>query len=478
MVRRHSQGPKSHLISWLVSILAAIGSAGSLAVCSRLNPLRALAVGPNLVTHQLCSAVFVAGLDPDSYYREAIAPSLGIFKSVVSYHIDRDKREVTAKFAGAFRSRAVYRGAEGCLVIQGPVPEPSGVPPSTPAILPAIAGPEIVTPNDPALLVALDRAFSEPGVGGPRRTKAVVILHDGRIVAERYASGYEVDTPILGWSMTKSVTNALLGVLVRERKISITGPAPVPAWSDPKDPHHAISIDSMLRMTSGLEFGQSLTQNWATAFDPTAQMVFATPDMAAVAERARMTSEPGATWRYSNGNTMILSRIIRDNVGGTAASVISFARRELFDPLGMTHSTLEFDAVGTPLGATHMWASARDWARFGMLYLDGGVVGGKRILPVGWVDYSAQLTPGSKAFGYGAGFWTNRGERAAVRPPHRRPDMPADSFMAYGSLGQYIVVVPSARLVIVRLGISRMPGEDIEGINRLTADSIAVFNGK
>ena len=278
--------------------------------------------------------------------------------------------------------------------------------------------------------------------------------------------------------MTKSVTNALLGVLVREGKISVTGPAPVVAWSGPKDPHHAISIDNMLRMTSGLEFGQSLTQNWATAFDPTAQMVFAKPDMAVVAERAPMTSAPGATWRYSNGNTMILARIIRDNVGGNAASVLTFAHRELFDPLGMTHSTIEFDTVGTPLGATHMWASARDWARFGLLYLNDGVVGGTQILPPGWVDYSAQLTPGSEAFGYGAGFWTSRGDQAAVQPPHRRPDMPADSFMAYGSLGQYIVIVPSARLVIVRMGVSRMPGEDIEGINRLTADSVAALSGR
>lgn len=451
----------------------------SLAVFGRLNPGRALTVGPNLVSHQLCSAVFVAGFEPNSYFREALAPSLGVFKSMVRYHIDRDKREVTATLAGSFKSRAVYRGAEGCLVVQGPVPEPAAeAPPPVPTVMPSMAGPDIVAPTDPAVLVALDRAFSEPGVGGPRRTKAVVIVHEGRVAAERYAPGYGVDTPILGWSMTKSVTNALLSVLVREGKISVTGPAPVAAWSDPKDPRHAISIDSMLRMTSGLEFGQSLTQNWATAFDPTAQMVFATPDMAAVAERAPITSAPGATWRYSNGNTMILSRIIRDHVGGDAASVLTFTHRELFDPLGMTHSTLEFDAVGTPLGATHMWASARDWARFGLLYLDDGVAGDERILPEGWVDYSAQLTAGSQAFGYGAGFWSNRGNHAAIRPPHRRPDMPADSFMAYGSLGQYIVIVPSARLVIVRMGISRMPGEDIEGIDRLTADSVAAFSAR
>jgi hypothetical protein len=211
-----------------------------------------------------------------------------------------------------------------------------------------------------------------------------------------------------------------------------------------------------------------------TAFDPTTQMVFATPDMAAVAERATVSSAPSAVWRYSNGNTLILSQIIRDQAGGDAAGVLSFAHRELFDPLGMTHPTLEFDAVGTPIGASHMWAPARDWARLGLLYADDGVVGGRRILPVGWVDYSARLTPGSGAYGYGAGFWTNRGDQAAARL--HRPHMPHNSFMARGSLGQYVVIVPSARLVIVRMGVARSPHEDIEGVDNLTGDALAAFN--
>jgi CubicO group peptidase (beta-lactamase class C family) len=455
-------------------IVLATGFAGSaLAGCGSLRPDRALAVAPHLVSHQLCSAVFVAGLEPDSYYREFIAPNLSILEPLVHYDLDRQRQEVTATFAGGFRSRAVYRGAEGCLVVQGPVNEPAVAPLQTPSLLPPVAGADVVTPDDPALIAAIEHEFADPGPEGPRLTKAVVIAHNGRIIAERYAPGYGVETPILGWSMTKSVTNALVGILVRDGKVSVTGPAPVAAWAAPTDPHHGISIDNLLRMTSGLEFGQSLTQNWKTAFDPTAQMVFATPDMAAVAERASVGSAPGAIWRYSNGNTMLLSRIVRNAVGGDAASVLRFVHTELFDKLGMTRSTLEFDAVGTPLGATHMWAPARDWARFGMLYLNDGVVGGVRILPAGWVDYSARLTDGSEAIGYGAGFWTNRGNQAAARL--HRPHMPPDSFMAQGSLGQYVVVIPSAQLVIVRLGISRTPGEDIAGVDRLTAEAMAAL---
>lgn len=432
---------------------------------------RGLAVAPNLVSHQLCSAVFVAGLDPDAYYREALKPDLAMFAPLVRHHVDRVHGEVTASLAGGFGSRAVYRGNEGCLVVQGPVRAPANAPPRGPSFMPPMAGPEVVTPTDPALIAALDHAFADPK--GDRQTKAVVIVHDGRIVAERYAPGYGVETPIHGWSMTKSVTNALIGILVREGRISVEGPAPIPAWSAPADPRHAISIDSLMRMTSGLDFGQSLTQTWTTAFDPTTQMVFATPDMAALPEKAKVGAAPGAVWRYSNGNTLLLSRIVCDSVGGDSASVMRFAHTELFDPLGMSHPVLEFDAVGTPIGASHMWAPARDWARLGLLYLDDGVVGGRRILPAGWADYSARLTPGSEAFGYGAGFWTNRGAQAAARL--HRPHMPADSFFARGSLGQYVIVVPSAHLVIVRMGIARSPFEDIDGVDRLTGEAIAAL---
>jgi CubicO group peptidase (beta-lactamase class C family) len=445
-------------------------AAATLAGCGSLRPDRALAVAPNLVSHQLCSAVFVAGLDPDDYYRQFIAPDLSILKAMVRYEVDRQRREVTATFAGGFRSRAVYRGAEGCLVVQGPVAAAALAHPPSPTLLPPLAGPSVVTPTDPALIAALDHEFADPGPEGPRITQAVVIVHNGRIVAERYAADYGVETPLLGWSMTKSVTNALIGILVREGRVSVTGPAPIAAWAAPTDAHHGISIDNFLRMTSGLKFGQSLTQNWMTAFDPTAQMLFASPDMAAVVEKAPVGSSPEKVWRYSNGNTMLLSRIVRNAVGGDAASVLRFAHAELFDKLGMTRPTLEFDATGTPLGASHMWAPARDWARLGMLYLNDGVVGGERILPTDWVDYSARLTPGSEAFGYGAGFWTNRGDQTAA--PTHRPHMPRNSFMARGSLGQYVIIIPSAQLVLVRMGISRTAGEDIAGMDRLTAETM------
>ena len=451
-----------------------------LAGCGSID--RASNVASGFVSHQLCSATFVSGLEPEQYYREAIAPTLQPVNFLASHAVDAEQREVSASFAGLASARAVYRGELGCLVERGDPPAPvlsSQVPPSQAApqtpLLPEIAGPEVVVAGQPALRDALDRAFAENPQPPYRQTKAVVIVHDGHVIAERYAPGYGIDTKLLGWSMTKSVTNALLGILVRQGKLDMKAPAPIAAWADPKDPRRPITPDNLLRMNSGLDIGQSMTASASTAFDPTAYMVFGGErDMATFAEKAPLKAAPGAWWNYTNGNTLLLSRIIRDNAGGDAAGVLAFAHRELFDKLGMRHVTLEFDAAGTPIGSSHMFASARDWAKFGMLYLNDGVVGGQRILPTGWVDYSASQTPGSGYYGYGAGFWTNRGggEGAAYRIAR---GIPADAFMARGSGGQYTIIVPSQRLVVVRLGPAFTARDDMDAVARLVADVIATL---
>jgi CubicO group peptidase (beta-lactamase class C family) len=405
------------------------------------------------------------------FYREAVEPVIAPAGLLIDYRIDRNKREVTADLAGLVTSRSVFLGAEGCRVAHGDgAMAPTDDDP--PAAAKHAAKPLLVDPVNPALEAALDREFAETDSGPHRWTKSVVILHDGHIVAERYAPGYGPETPQIGWSVTKSVTNALIGILVRQKKLAVEAPAPVAAWRDPKDPRHAITIDNLLRMSSGIEFGQSLYADWRSAVDPSAQMQFDKADEAAFAETADLGAAPGTRWNYTNGNTMLLARMIRDQAGGDAALVLRFAHRELFDKLGMEHVTLEFDGAGTPIGSSHMWASARDWARFGQLYLDDGVVGGERILPEGWVDYSAQLTPGSETYGYGAGFWTNRGTTGGAGK-RIGLGMPPDSFMARGTQGQYIVIVPSARLVVVRLGMAHDRYEDIDGVARLVVDAIA-----
>src|SRR6516165_2184079 len=448
---------------------AVIVAAATLAGCGDLD--RAAGVPTHYVSHQMCSAVFVGGLDPDMFYREAVEPVIAPAGLLMDYRVDRTKREVTADLGGLVTSVSVFLGVEGCRVVhEGTASAPMDDDP--PGAAEHAAKPMPVDPVNPALEAALDREFAEPASGPHRWTKSVVILHGGHIVAERHAPGYGSETPQIGWSVTRSVTDALIGILVRQKKLGVEAPAPVAAWRDPKDPRHTITIDNLLRMNSGIEFGQSLYADWRSAFDPSAQMQFDMADEAAFAETAELGAAPGTRWNYTNGNTMLLARMIRDQAGGNAASGLRFAHRELFDKLGMEHVTLEFDGAGTPIGSSHMWASARDWARFGQLYLDDGVVGGERILPEGWVDYSARLTPGSETYGYGAGFWTNRGTTGGAAK-RIGLGMPPDSFMARGTQGQYIVIVPSARLVVVRLGMAHDRYEDVDGVARLVADAIA-----
>lgn len=471
---RHTQ--RMRPFAWALTCMA-LGS--MLGGCGSYAPGRAAATATGLVSHQLCSAVFVSGLDPEDFYREAIEPMLSPAGLLFSHTVDREHAQVTARVAGVAESRAVYRGGLGCVLVPGALPAPVQTPSANPAapLLPAMAPREVVETADPLLKSAIERAFAEPDSAPHRWTKAVVIVHAGHVLAERYAPGFGVDTPIAGWSATKSVSNALLGILVQQGRLKMHEPAPIAAWASGSDPRHAITPDHLLRMTSGLDIGQSLTSGPLSMFDPSGQMLFVEPDMAAFAERAPVNAAPGDKWNYTDANFLLLSRIVRDQAGGDAASVQAFMHRELFDRLGMEHVTMELDAAGTPIGSSHMLASARDWARLGLLYLDDGIVGGVRVLPPGWVDYSATQTRGSERVGYGAGFWTNRGQGAAVK---WRVDngMPADSFMALGNFGQYVVIIPSKRLVIVRLGYSHLPRGDMPMMARLVADVVAAVGDR
>ncbi|HET8533056.1 MAG TPA: serine hydrolase [Methylomirabilota bacterium] len=454
-----------------------------LAVCSGCSPRAGSPprIATGYISHVVCSYVFVSGLDPVRVNREDIAgnPVFGRFRWALGHTVDRDRREVTARAFGAFESRAVYRDGLGCLNLNGPGPadaptraevEADG---PVPVLLPDPAGPAVVAPTEARLTAALDRAFAEPAGKPVRLTHAVVVVHHGRVVAERYADGFGIDTPVHGWSATKSINNALLGILVRQGRLRMEDAAPVTAWQAPADPRRAITLDHLLRMESGLELGDSLTASFSTAWDTSARMVFNEPDMAGFAEGAALRAAPGTKWSYANGNPAILARIVRDRVGGHAVDVLRFARRELFGPLGIRRATLELDATGTPIAGAYLFATPREWARFGMLFLEDGVVGGTRVLPEGWVRYSTTPTP-SAFVGYGAGWWINQGDSRGARF-RREHGMPADAFMALGIYGQAVVVVPSERLVIARFGTTYDLRMAMIDICRLTADTVAAL---
>ena len=468
---RAAEARIAQLGSVSVRLLISIASIAALIIAAWVlvdgnSRIRSLTGG---VSHAICSGVFVSGLKAEDVIARTLRPlpGFGRIEGALHYEIDTSRRAVTtASIAGAFASRVVYRDRLGCVLVkqgsdtdeQAPVILGRDEDPSVP-ILKEIAPPSVVEPTEPRLRAALDEAFAETGQPPHRFTAAVVVVSDSRVVAERYATGYGLETPLPGWSMTKSVINALIGILVRQGQLSLAQPASVAEWRDPGDPRHAITIDHLLRMTSGLAWEEDETKG------SLARMLGMENDMAGFAARSELALPPGTKWYYNSGNTLILSRIIRDAVGGHAEDVLRFAKRDLFDPLGMRSVTLEFDGTGTPIGSTYMYASARDWARFGMLYLNDGALNGRRILPEGWVRYSSSQTLHSP---YAAGFWLSKGWRS-------RWNLPEDAFFASGFLGQRLVVIPSKQLVIVRLGNAHTPVWDLDGFGRLVSEVIAAI---
>jgi CubicO group peptidase (beta-lactamase class C family) len=449
------------IVTLLVIVIAA-------AVVINAMAGKALTIATNSVSRSLCDAAFLSHVDPDRMFAQEQLPNMRSVGWALRYHVDREKQEVRSSIWGAYGARAAYREGLGCVLVHGDAPL-SGSVGFKPQPIPSAFAEAVVEPTDPALRAALDRAFAEPDPAQPRLTKGIVVLHDGKIIAERYAPGYGPETPIWGHSLSKSITNALIGILVEQGKLRVDQLAPVPAWASVNDPHHAITIDQLLRMDSGLPFDET-----DGPVNPMSRMFFLENDMARYAATVPLVHPPGTAWAYSNLGYVLLARIAADAAGdGGAVNAERFVRDQLFAPLGMRNAVFETDLAGTLVGSSHVYASARDFARFGQLYLDDGVVNGRRMLPEGWVAYSHSQTLKT---GYGAGFWTNLVNEGSVPvwdAPWGIPQAPKDMFYARGAMGQYIVIVPSERLVIARLGISLHGGT---GIGDLTAEVIAALH--
>ncbi|MGD0782426.1 MAG: serine hydrolase, partial [Candidatus Aminicenantales bacterium] len=411
----------------------------------------------------LCAGVFVQGLDAARIAAEdsGFNPVFKLFKA----NIDRQRKTVSCSLLGTglFKKTAVYVEGLGPILLSG-VPEETvrAMKPDLPA--PEPADPAAVSwpmgdlmPDEAAPAAidaakverAVDRAFAEPDPKHLKRTRAVIVLYDGRLVAERYAPGITKDTRLLSWSMAKSFINVLVGILVRQGKLDINRPAPVPEWSSADDPRHAITIDQLMRMSSGLDWYEEYAEHPVSDVN---RMLFLEPDHAAYAAAKKMAFPPDTVWSYSSGTTNIVSRIIRDVLGSREA-YWTFPRRELFNKIGLRSAVLGTDASGTFIGSSYLYATARDFARFGLFCLNDGVWNGERILPEGWLDYSTTATPKAELGVYGAFFWTNKGE--AAHPEKREyPKMPRDLYWADGYQGQHIFVCPSLKLVAVRLGMT------------------------
>lgn len=401
----------------------------------------------------LCSAVFVARRQPANVLHN----ELSTFPlNLATFSIDYRERSVTGVVFRMAKRKAIYREGLGAALIHKKHqnyqhPPHLQIPPQTDDIrgflqykdiLPLQHVPEHVIAK---LTIALDEAFREPPKKR-RKTRAVVIVHDGKLIAEKYAEGFNEHTMFAGWSMAKSITSALIGILVKQNKINPDAPAIVPGWS--KDERSSITITHLLQMCSGLQWWEY----YAAPSDAT-RMLYKENDMAAYAANKKLKHQPGRIFNYSSGTTNILSGIIRSIV--SEKEYYSFPYEELFYKIGMTNTLFETDATGTFVGSSYCMATARDWARFGLLYLNDGVCNGERILPEGWVDFTTTPTVASCAEDegrYGAHWWLNASK--TTEPQGRKyPDVPEDCFMCQGHEGQYIWVIPSKKLVVVRLAL-------------------------
>ncbi len=438
----------------LVLLTIGIGFVGALGAVGWLG-VPALAVGTGHKAKVLCSGVFVSKRAPAAVLADLQADDLSVLQ-YIDASIDTVAQAVTTRMLGVER-RAVYRQGLGCALQLDNL-----TPPALPGVDRGLAVHTRSSDREPStatettvadhrnapLKAVLARAFEEPNARYQQRTRAVVVMQSGAILAERYATGVGADTPLPGWSMSKSVMNALVGALVHEGRLAIEAPAPIRDWHQPGDPRSRITLDHLLRMSSGLRF----EENQDTPRSDVMQMLFGVGDIARFVTSRETVYAPGTHWEYSNASANIIAAAIR-NVLGDRATYLTFPRRALFDPIGMSSAVLETDAAGTFIGSSYMYATARDWARFGMLYLRDGVWNGTRILPNGWIDYTRTPAPADRTRRFGAHFWLEIPLEYAGADPR----LPVPAFHAVGHEAQFVTIVPSRDLVIVRLGRTRYP---------------------
>ncbi len=327
----------------------------------------------------------------------------------------------------------------------------------------------------------LGRLMDLTGVYDPElgETRALVVVQHGIIVAERYASDVTADTPLVSWSMAKSITQGLVGIAVGDGSIDIDKPMGNPRWPA-NDARAAITWRQWLNMTDGLAYREMRA---GPTTNDAAKMTFGEGrhDIIAYATALPLAHPPGEVWNYNSAGTNLvadaLSRVVAPSAKTPSerrSAMLDFMKTRLFDVIGMTSAQPEFDPQGTFIGGSLVYATARDFARFGLLYLRDGVWAGRRILPEGWVDFARTKAPAANIDTYGAGWWIAAAEGRG-RPYDALTLGPwRDTFVAEGHRGQLIVVVPSKDLVIVRLG--KLAGEGMWGaLGRFTDALIGVF---
>ena len=415
----------------VLRIIGALLIAAIIGGCIYLNSLMPIITG--YAAKNLASAVFVSGRDAKE------VEALDLKFSFIRFNrnkVDYENKTVTSRFLWG-KSTAVYRDGYGVTLLRGATvdelrqhayPLPTETAPSKPIALGDSATRARLEPIAKALVD--DRTYN----GHPF---AFMALHKGKVVAERYDRGIGPDTKLLSWSMAKSFTSALTGVMAGDGLVDINAPVDIAEWQN--DGRKNITLNDLLQMQSGLEWDEDYG-----ARSDVNLMLHREQDMGLYALSKPFAYEPGTHWYYSSGTTNIVMRYLRSRFSSDEV-FLDYIRTRLFAPLGIRNAVFEQDMSGTPVGSSYIYITAADYARFGQMYLDDGCVDSLRVLPQGWAEYTAKPASDSKG-GYGAFFWLNQGKEL--------PDVPQDMFYCKGHDGQRIFVIPSKDLVVVVLGYS------------------------
>ncbi len=433
----------------ILRILLAVLLAAILGGCVYLNSLMPIITG--YAAKNLASDVFVSGREPADV--EALDLNFSFIKFTRN-KVDFENHTVTSRFLWS-KSQALYREGYGVTLLRGKNALARLQAQKYPDVV-NIPGPETLLPGDSALTARLapiakalvdDHAYN----GTPF---AFIVVHQDGVVAERYREGITADTRLLSWSMGKSFTNALVGIMAGDGLVDIHAPMDIPEWQG--DGRAAITLSDLMQMQSGLEWNE----NYGTRSDVNL-MLHREEDMGLFALSKPLMAKPGTHWYYSSGSTNIIMRYLRGRFA-SEEEFLQYIHERLFDPLGIDNPCFEPDMSGTPVGSSYLYATARDFARLGHMYLHDGCVGEERLLPEHWVEYTTTPASDSKG-GYGACFWLNRGKTY--------PSAPEDMYSCQGHDGQMIFIIPSKELVVVVLGYSPKPDRVIE-FDRLLRDII------
>ena len=433
----------------ILRILLAVLLAAILGGCVYLNSLMPIITG--YAAKNLASDVFVSGREPADV--EALDLNFSFIKFTRN-KVDFENHTVTSRFLWS-KSQALYREGYGVTLLRGKNALARLQAQKYPDVV-NIPGPETLLPGDSALTARLapiakalvdDQAYN----GTPF---AFIVVHQDGVVAERYREGITADTRLLSWSMGKSFTNALVGIMAGDGLVDIHAPMDIPEWQG--DGRAAITLSDLMQMQSGLEWNE----NYGTRSDVNL-MLHREEDMGLFALSKPLMAKPGTHWYYSSGSTNIIMRYLRGRFA-SEEEFLQYIHERLFDPLGIDNPCFEPDMSGTPVGSSYLYATARDFARLGHMYLHDGCVGEERLLPEHWVEYTTTPASDSKG-GYGACFWLNRSKTY--------PSAPEDMYSCQGHDGQMIFIIPSKELVVVVLGYSPKPDRVIE-FDRLLGDII------